>query len=61
MERIEEFDIVLLKDGRKGAVVEIMGDQVWFMVDVGSSPSDWETIDVERDQIVKIIDRPKQP
>lgn len=61
MERIEEFDIVLLKDGREGAVVEVMGDQAWFMVDVGSSPADWETIDVEREQIVKIIDRPKQP
>ena len=55
MERIKEFDEVLLADGREGAVVEVMGDQVWFMVDVGSSPTDWETIDVDRGQIVKII------
>ncbi|NLE20478.1 MAG: hypothetical protein GX623_06665 [Clostridiales bacterium] len=55
MERIKEFDEVLLADGREGAVVEVMGDQVWFMVDVGSSPADWETIDVDRGQIVKVI------
>lgn len=61
MERVEEFDVVLLSDGRKGTVVEIMGDQVWFMVDIGSSPADWETIDVDRDQIVKVVERPEQP
>ena len=61
MERDEEVDVVLLSDGRKGTVVEIMGDQVWFMVDIGSSPADWETIDVDRDQIVKVVERPEQP
>lgn len=57
---IREFDIVLLADGREGAVVEIVHDPSWFMVDVGSSPADWETIDVDRSQIVKVIDRPKK-
>jgi len=57
MIEIKEHDVVLLKDGREGDVVEIMGDQVWFMVSVGSSPADWDTIDVDRDQIVKVIKR----
>lgn len=61
MDKIEEFDIVMLTDGRRGVVVEIVHDPTWFMVDVGSSPADWETIDVDRSQIVKIIERPKQP
>lgn len=50
---IKEFDTVLLKDGRKGDVMEIFPDGS-LMIDVGTSPSDWETLydktidDVER-------------
>ena len=33
---IKEFDTVLLKDGRKAAVVEIL-DDTHFLVDVGES------------------------
>lgn len=54
METIHEFDGVLLADGREGAVVEILGDQEGFLVDVGSSPADWDTIYVERKDIVKV-------
>ena len=56
---IDEFDEVLLKDGCKGAVVEVLGDQELFMVDVGSSPLDWETITVKRDDIIKILRKSK--
>lgn len=52
---ISQYDEVLLKDGRKGAVVEVFGDQDLFEVDVGSSPEDWETISVHRDEIDKVI------
>lgn len=58
-EIINEFDNVLLKDGRDGAVVEVLGDQDLFMVDVGSSPLDWETITVKRDDIIKILRKSK--
>lgn len=55
MQKIKDFDQVLLKDGREGAVVEILGDQELFLVDIGSSPEDWETIEVKRDEIEKVI------
>lgn len=54
MEKIEMFDQVILKDGRKGAAVECF-EQKLFLVDVGSSPEDWETITVKREDIVEVI------
>ena len=50
--QIKEFDTVLLKDGREAAIVEIL-DDTHFLVDVGDSPADWDTID----DIVKVIHR----
>lgn len=55
MEKIKQYDTVLLKDGRRAAVVEVYGDQDIFDVDVGSSPKDWDTITVKRDDIEKVI------
>lgn len=55
MEKIRQYDTVLLKDGRRAAVVEVYGDQDVFDVDVGSSPEDWDTITVKRDEIEKVI------
>lgn len=52
---IKEYDTILLKDGRKAAVVEIL-DDTHFLVDVGDSPTDWDTIDATIDDIVKVID-----
>ena len=53
---VEQYDNVLLKDGRKGCVVEAYENKV-FLVDVGDSPKDWETIFVEKDDIEKIISK----
>lgn len=55
MERIEQYDHVILKDGREGCAVEVFGDQERFLVDIGSSIKDWDTIDVARKDIVKVI------
>jgi hypothetical protein len=50
---IKEFDTVLLKDGRKGDVMEVYPNGA-LIIDIGSSPEDWETLydktidDVER-------------
>lgn len=55
MRKIKEFDRVLLKDGREADVMETFENKV-FIVDVGSSPQDWETISVTIDDIEKIID-----
>lgn len=53
VDKIEQYDSVILKDGRTGAVVEVLGDQEMFMIDIGSSPDDWETITVERKDILE--------
>lgn len=52
MAQIKQYDHVVLKDGREGCVVEIYGDQDKFDVDIGSSPTDWETVYVAREDIV---------
>lgn len=51
---VKQYDSVLLKDGRRAAVVEKWNDS-HFLVDVGSSPKDWETIDITIDDIEKVI------
>ena len=60
MERIEQYDGVILKDGTKGCVVEIYGDQDVFDVDIGDSPATWKTITIKREDIVKIRYRNKK-
>lgn len=52
--KIRKYDEVRLKDGREAAIVEIF-DESHFLADVGSSPSDWETIDVTLDDIEYIL------
>ena len=47
-------DTVRLKDERTGVVVEVFDDQEVLM-DVGSSPEDWETVSVTRDEIESVI------
>ena len=51
---ITEFDTVLLKDGRKADIMEAFDNKV-FIADVGSSPKDWETIDITIDDIKEVI------
>lgn len=52
--KIKQYDSVQLKDGRTGCVVEVFGDSD-FLVDVGSSPEDWETIPVQLEEIESVI------
>lgn len=52
--KIEQYDTVLLKDGRKAVIVEVFEDKA-FIADVGSSPADWETISITIDDIKKVI------
>lgn len=41
--KIKEFDTVLLKDGRKGSVIEVFPDGS-LIIDIGNSPENWETL-----------------
>ncbi|WP_455616060.1 hypothetical protein [Eisenbergiella sp.] len=52
--KISQYDLVVLKDGRRAAIVEVL-DGTHFLADVGSSPKDWDTIGVTMDDIESII------
>lgn len=52
---IREFDLILLRDGREGAVVDVTAPGIVYEVDVGDSPANWETITVYQDQIEKVL------
>ena len=54
MLKVKQYDTVVLKDGREAAIVEAFANKV-FIADVGSSPKDWETIDVTIDDIEKVL------
>lgn len=56
--KIEQYDTVLLKDGREAAIVEKFSDTD-FLVDVGSGPEDWDTIDITIDDVEKVIQTSK--
>ena len=53
---IEEFDTVLLKDGKAAAIVEKLSEDT-FIADIGDSPEDWDTITITIDEIEKIVYR----
>lgn len=46
----EQYQNIKLKDGRNGIIVEVLSPTD-FIVDVGSSPKDWETIFVKTEEI----------
>lgn len=52
--KIEQYDSVLLKDGRIAAIVEKFSETD-FLADIGSSPEDWDTIDITINDIEKVI------
>lgn len=52
---VKEFDTVLLKDGRRASVMEVFPNGS-LIVDVGSSPEDWETLyDKRIDDIERVL------
>lgn len=56
--KINEYDTVLLKDGRTVAIVEKF-DATHFLADVGDGPKDWDTIDITLDDIEKVTQKAK--
>ena len=53
---IQQYDEVLLKDGREAAIVEVFSDKE-FLADVGSSEKDWDTIAISLDDVEKVLQR----
>ncbi len=52
---MKQYDVVKLKDGREGTILEIF--ETACIVDIGDSPEEWETISVDKKDIEEIIYR----
>ena len=52
--QINQYDQVRLKDGRTATVVEVFGDNEWFIVDVDLD-GDWETIGAFNNEIQEVL------
>ena len=46
------YSKIELRDGRTGYIVDTLGPD--YIVDVGESAEDWDTIIVKEDEIVKV-------
>ena len=51
MEQYPQYSKVVLKDGRTATIVEILKENVEYIVDVDLEGPDWETIEVSADEI----------
>lgn len=49
--KIEQYDKIILKDGRTAFVVEILEEGVAYIVDVDLPDSEWDTIEVRQSDI----------
>lgn len=62
MREFVEYSHVQLQDGCEGAIVEIIRDKsgiiVELLVDIGSSPKDWDTIMVAPQDIALVAWEP---
>ena len=55
--KIDEYDLVLLKDGRKATIVDVTAPGIQYEADVGSSPADWDTITIKQSDIERVIEK----
>lgn len=53
--KIEEFDKIILKDGRTASVVEILEEGVAYLIDVDLPGPDWDTIEIRQKDIEAVI------
>lgn len=55
--QINEYDEVILKDGREAIVIERF-DDTHFMVDAAQTADEWGVIDITIDDIERVIPKP---
>ena len=56
---IQEMDVIRLKDGQIGTVMNAYKDSRFFTVDIESSDGQWELHDVSEDRIDRVLWRSK--
>ncbi len=52
MAKYEQYKSVVLKNGQRGTIVEVF-EPDGYIVDIGYSPTDWETLDVTENAIFR--------
>lgn len=53
MAKYQQYETVILKDGRIATLVEVFEPDT-YIADVGSSPKDWDTIDITEKDIERL-------
>ncbi len=53
MAKYQQYETVLLKDGRFATLVEVFEPDT-YIADVGFSPKDWDTIDITDNDIIRL-------
>lgn len=53
---VKLYDKVILKDGRRGDVVEILEPGVAYLIDVELPGPDWDTIEIVHSDISKVVE-----
>lgn len=53
--KIEEFDKIMLKDGRTGYIVEILEENVAYLMDVDLPDNEYDTIGVKYEDIKAVL------
>lgn len=53
--KINQYDKVRLKDGRTCTIVDILEEDVAYIVDVDISEEEWETIEILQSDIDEVI------
>ena len=52
---IRQYDKVRLRDGRTCTIVEILKEDTAYIVDIDLPGPDWETIEIERKDILEVL------
>lgn len=52
--KFKPYDTVKLNDGRIAVIVELLSEDV-FLVDIGDSEKDWDTIEIKKDDIESLL------
>ena len=52
MEKYQQYESVLLRDGQIGTIVEVF-EPDFYLVDIGHSPKDWDNIDITEADILR--------
>ncbi len=53
--KIEEYDKIVLQDGRTAQIVEILEENVAYLVDVDLPGPDWDTIEIRQGDIKSVM------